>query len=47
MPRDSHRTVERLLALSFWEESAVLEQMAAWVPTVSACVTSHTHAHRL
>ena len=40
MPRDSHRTVGKLLALSFWEDSAVLEQMAAWIPTVSACVAA-------
>lgn len=38
MPGDSHRTVGKLLALSFWEDSAVLEQMAACVPTVSARV---------
>lgn len=38
MPGDSHRTVGKPLALSFWEDSAVLEQMAAWVPTVSAHV---------
>lgn len=35
MPRDSHRTVGKLLALSFWEDSAVLDQMAAWIPMVS------------
>lgn len=38
MPGDSHRTIGKPLALSFWEDSAVLEQMAAWIPTVSACV---------
>lgn len=41
MPGDSHRTVGKLLALSFWEDSAVLEQMAAWIPTVLACVLLH------
>lgn len=45
MPGDSHRTVGKLLALSFWEDSAVLEQMAAWIPTVSACVLPRPFPH--
>lgn len=45
MPRDSHRTVGKLLALSFWEDSAVLEQMAAWIPTVSGCLLPHPFPH--
>lgn len=35
MPRGSHRTVGKLLALFFWEDPAVSDQMAACVPTVS------------
>lgn len=46
MPGDSHRTVGKLLALSFWEDSAVLEQMAPWIPTVSAVCRS-TPSHTL
>lgn len=45
---DSHRTVGELLALSFWEDSAFLDQMAAWIPSVRpACCPcpTHTHAH--
>lgn len=45
MPGDSHRTVGKLLALSFWEDSAVLEQMAAWIPTVSGYVLPHPFPH--
>lgn len=37
MPRDSQRTVGKWLALSFWEDSDVLEQMEAWIPSVGLC----------
>lgn len=46
MPGDSQRTVGKPLALSFWEDSAVLEQMAAWIPTMSAVCRS-TPSHTL
>lgn len=45
MPRDSQRTVVKQLALSFWEYSAYLEQMAAWIPIVLACVLPHPFTH--
>lgn len=52
---DSHRTVGELLALSFWEDSAFLDQMAAWIPSVRpaccpcpthTCARAHTHTLR-
>lgn len=55
MPRDSHRTVGKLLALSFWEDFAVLDQMVAYIPTISwLCVapapphtlSTYVHTHR-
>lgn len=38
MPGDFHRTVGKWLALFFWEDFAILENMAAWTSTVLACV---------
>lgn len=45
MPRDSQRTFGKQLALSFWEDSAILEQMAASIPTVSADMLRHPFLH--
>lgn len=34
MPRDSHRTLGKPLALSFWEDFAVSDQVATCIPMV-------------
>lgn len=50
MPGDSHKTVGKPLALSFWEDSAVLEQKSLDSHNVRLCAartSSHTVAHKL
>lgn len=47
MPRDSHRTVGKLLALSFWEDFAILDQMIAYIPTVFWLCAAPAFPHTL